>query len=276
MPCLPGSVPCWSCSAKTADLREVMWMELIQSAKNPRVVAWRSLKDRKGRLEQSAFLVEGSRMVREALESSFTVKTILLREDYPLSDKLPEGCPVFRLSEHVFQSVCDTRTPQGIAAVLSLQSRPADGNRLLALDGVQDPGNVGTMIRTADAAGFTGVLFSPDCADLFSPKVLRSTMGSIFRMGFSFPDSLPDALEELKKKGFSVLSSQLDGEPFFERTQVADSFVLIIGNEGNGISDPVKQAATHRLRLPMAGGAESLNAAVAAGIMMYDLVRDTF
>jgi TrmH family RNA methyltransferase len=98
-------------------------------------------------------------------------------------------------------------------------------------------------------------------------------MGSIFRLGFSFPASLPDALEELKKKGYSVLSSQLDGEPFFERSNIASSFVLVIGNEGNGISDDVKAMATHRLCLPMRGGAESLNAAVAAGIMMYDLTR---
>jgi TrmH family RNA methyltransferase len=251
-------------------------METITSVKNPRVLAWRSLKDRKGRLEESAFLVEGARMVQEALASSFEVKSLLLREDYPQPDGIPSGCRMFRLSDHVFQSVCDTRTPQGIAAVLSLCARPAEGPRLLALDGVQDPGNVGTMVRTADAAGFSGVLFSPDCADLFSPKVLRSTMGSVFRLGFSFPSSLPDALEELKKKGFSILSSQLDGEPFFERKQVSPSFVLIVGNEGNGISGPVKDAATHHLRLPMAGGAESLNAAVAAGIMMYDLVRDSF
>ena len=169
--------------------------------------------------------------------------------------------------------MADTKTPQGIAAVLSRRVRPLSGSRLLALDAVQDPGNVGTIIRTADAAGFDGVLLSPDCADLFSPKVLRSTMGSIFRMSFDFPPDLPAALRELKSKGYSVLSSQLDGDPFFERKDVASSFVLIIGNEGNGVSDSVKAEATHRLRLPMQGGAESLNAAVAAGIMMYDLTR---
>ena len=98
-------------------------------------------------------------------------------------------------------------------------------------------------------------------------------MGSVFRLGFSFPSSLPEKLAELKKDGYSVLSSQLDGDPFFDRNPVAPSFVLIIGNEGSGISDPVKAVATHRLRLPMRGGAESLNAAVAAGIMMYDLTR---
>ncbi len=248
-------------------------METLTSLKNPKVLAWKSLKDKKGREEQQAFLVEGVRMVREALSSSFQVKALLLREDFVPDFSLPAEIPAYLLPAHVFQAVCDTKTPQGIAAVLSLQAREASGTRLLALDGVQDPGNVGTIIRTADAAGFDGVLFSPDCADLFSPKVLRSTMGSIFRLGFSFPQSLPEALTNLKKDGFSVISSQLDGDPFYDRKDVASSYVLIIGNEGNGVSGPVKAVATHRLCLPMRGGAESLNAAVAAGIMMYDLTR---
>ena len=249
-------------------------METLTSLKNPKAASWRSLKDKKGREEQNAFLVEGVRMVREALASSFTVRTVLLREDYEPYFPLPENIPVFLMSDPVFRSVCDTKTPQGIAAVLSMQAKEAAGPRLRALDGVQDPGNVGTIIRTADAAGFDGILFSPDCADLFSPKVLRSTMGSIFRLGFSFPASLPEKLESLKKEGYSVLSSQLDGDPFYDRKNVSDAFILVIGNEGNGVSEAVKAAATHRLRLPMRGGAESLNAAVAAGIMMYDLTRD--
>lgn len=248
-------------------------METLTSLKNRKVLSWRSLKDKKEREARQSFLVEGVRMVREALSSSFPVLAVLIREGYQPDFPIPADIPVYLLSGHVFQSVCDTITPQGIAAVLQLCVREACGPRLLALDGVQDPGNVGTIIRTADAAGFDGILFSPECADVFSPKVLRSTMGSIFRLGFSFPVSLPEALSSLKKNGYSVLSSQLDGDPFFSRTGVSGSFVLIIGNEGKGISDPVKTVATHRLCLPMRGGAESLNAAVAAGIMMYDLVR---
>ena len=248
-------------------------MELISSSKNPRVSMWRSLLTRKGRDEQNAFLVEGSRMVSEALSSDFEIRTLLLREDYRPAFSMPEGIPVFSLADHVFSSVTDTRTPQGIAAVLTRNVRPLAGSRFVALDAVQDPGNVGTIIRTADAAGLDGVLLGPDTADLFSPKVLRSTMGSIFRMSFSFPDSLADALRSFRQRGYSVISSQLDGEPFFERNETGSSFVLTIGNEGNGISEVVKAEATHHLRLPMNGGAESLNAAIAAGIMMYDLMR---
>ena len=248
-------------------------METITSLRNPRVLAWRSLKDKKGRAENRAFIVEGTKMVREALSSGLTVKAVLLREDLAESFSVPAEVPAFMLPAHVFDSVSDTKTPQGVAAVLSMRTKPAEGPRLLGLDGVQDPGNVGTIVRTADAAGFDGILLSRECADLFSPKVLRATMGSIFRLGFSFPPSLPEALEKMKKKGYSILSSQLDGEPFYERSGIAPSFVLVIGNEGNGVSGEVKAVATHRLCLPMRGGAESLNAAVAAGIMMYDLTR---
>ena len=133
---------------------------------------------------------------------------------------------------------------------------------------------MGTILRTADAAGFSGALLSPACADVFSPKTLRATMGSVFRLGLSFPASLPDALLLLKNQGYALLSSQLDGEPFYSRSPVTPPLVLIIGSEGNGVSEEIKALATHRLRLPMRGGAESLNAAVAAGIMMYDLIRE--
>ena len=249
-------------------------METITSAKNPRVLLWRSLKDKKGRDAQDAFLVEGNKMVAEALSSSLTVQAVVVRDDVTPSFPIPTDVPVYTLSETAFSAVSDTKTPQGIAAVLSRQVKPISGTKLIALDALQDPGNVGTIIRTADAAGLDGILLGPNCADLFSPKVLRSTMGSIFRMSFAFPENLPAALREYKAKGYSILSSQLDGTPFYERKSISPSFILIIGNEGNGISDPVKKEATHRLRLPMRGGAESLNAAVAAGIMMYDLMKN--
>ncbi len=249
-------------------------MQTLTSAKNPRILSWRSLHDKKGRDVHDAFLVEGIKMVREALSSGFNVQTVLIREGECLPFDVPLSVPVYLLPAHIFQSVCTAKTPQGVAAVLSRRVLPLSGTRFLALDGIQDPGNMGTMIRTADAAGFDGLLLSPDCVDIFSPKVLRATMGSIFRMSFAFPESLPAALRELRENNFSVLSSQLDGEPFYSRHDVSSSFVLIIGNEGNGVSGPVKDEATHRLCLPMRGGAESLNAAVAAGIMMYDLMKN--
>lgn len=246
-------------------------MEHITSLKNPKVAAWKALKDRKGRRESGCFLVEGRKMVEEALASTFDVEAVLVQEGMELPDGLT--MPVYELPAHVLAAVCDTKTPQGIAAVVRMKEQSALGKHIVVLDGVQDPGNVGTIIRTADAAGLDGVLLSNQCADVFSPKVLRATMGSIFRMNLRTTDDLPGELTKLREKGYSILSSQLDGTPFYERQDVAERFALIIGNEGNGVSEQVQQTATHRVRLPMRGGAESLNAAIAAAIMMYELMR---
>lgn len=246
-------------------------MEHITSLRNPKVAAWKALKDRKGRRESGCFLVEGRKMVEEALASAFDVETVLVQEGMELPDGLT--MPVYELPAHVLAAVCDTKTPQGIAAVVRMKEQSALGKHIVVLDGVQDPGNVGTIIRTADAAGLDGVLLSTQCADVFSPKVLRATMGSIFRMNLRTTDDLPGELTKLREKGYSILSSQLDGTPFYEREKVAERFALIIGNEGNGVSEQVQQTATHQVRLPMRGGAESLNAAIAAAIMMYELMR---
>lgn len=246
-------------------------MEHITSLKNPKVTAWKALKDRKGRRESGCFLVEGRKMVEEALASAFDVEAVLVQEGVSFPDGLT--MPVYELPAHVLAAVCDTKTPQGIATVVRMKEQSALGKHIVVLDGVQDPGNVGTIIRTADAAGLDGVLLSNQCADVFSPKVLRATMGSIFRMNLRTTDDLPGELTKLREKGYSILSSQLDGTPFYEREKVAERFALIIGNEGNGVSEQVQQTATHQVRLPMRGGAESLNAAIAAAIMMYELMR---
>ena len=248
--------------------------EHITSLKNPKILRWKSLKDRKGRRENGCFLVEGRKMVEEAIASAFPVEMVLVDIDRAAEFALPPRTPVTTMPSHVLAAVCDTKTPQGIAAVVGMQDSPALGQRLVVMDGVQDPGNVGTIIRTADAAGFDGVLLSQQCADVFSPKVLRATMGSIFRMGIRVTDDLPGQLSKLAGEGFAVISSQLDGTPFYNRAPVGERFALVIGSEGNGVTDEVKAIATHRVKLPMRGGAESLNAAVAAGIMMYELTRE--
>ena len=249
-------------------------LEHITSLKNPKVTTWKSLKDRKGRKESGCFLVEGRKMVEEAVASAFPVEAVLV-DDARLSEfTLPSGIPAYSMPAHVLAAVCDTKTPQGIAAIVRMAEVELRGSRLVAMDGVQDPGNVGTIIRTADAAGFDGVIMSNQCADVFNPKVLRATMGSVFRMGIRVTEDLPGMLANLVQEGASVLSSQLDGEPFYRRSPLNERFVLVIGSEGNGVTDEVKAIATHRVKLPMRGGAESLNAAVAAGIMMYELTRD--
>ncbi|MBR1684011.1 MAG: RNA methyltransferase [Clostridia bacterium] len=247
-------------------------MERITSSHNPRVALWRSLKDRKGRQTQNAFLVEGFKSVSEALHTSHRPLALILRDDVDLPFPLPEDVPTYVVPDSLLSTICDTKTPQGIAAVMPLVPQTVRGNRLIALDGVQDPGNVGTILRTADAAGLDGILLSEACADIYSPKVLRATMGSVFHLPCERTQDLPGRLTQLREGGMAILSSVLGGDPFFKALPtLPDAFCLVIGNEGNGISPEVQAVSTHRLMLPMHGNAESLNAAIAAAIMMYAL-----
>lgn len=245
-------------------------MESITSVKNPRVTLWKSLKDKKGRRETGCFLVEGRKSVEEACSSGFAIESLLVQREEDASAQFP----TVLVPEHVMSAICDTKTPQGIAAIVRMREQHVTGRLLVALDGVQDPGNVGTILRTADAAGFEGVLLSDACADPYSPKVLRATMGSVFHLPAEITPTLPERLEALKQEGYAIISSELDGEPFYHHAPLPDKLVLVIGSEGNGVTDTVRKLATHRLKLPMRGRAESLNAAVAAGIMMYELTKD--
>ena len=173
-------------------------------------------------------------------------------------------------------AVCDAKTPQGVAALCRLpqlhQPLPADKLKIAALDGVQDPGNVGTMLRTLDAAGFDALLLGAGTADPFSPKALRATMGAVFRVPVYACD-LPQQLGAIADT-HDLYAGALDGKPFFERVRTHPGVCVIIGNEGAGISDAVYAVpGIQRVKLPMAGGAESLNASVAGAIMVYDIVR---
>lgn len=253
-------------------------MERITSAKNPVVRAMKALGTRKGREAAGRMLVEGEVMIAEALKCGLTIRDALADEaNAALAGTLEAaGARAFVVPRSLLEGVCETKTPQGVCASFDLpQPLPMDAapDRIVALDGVQDPGNVGTIWRTADAAGFEAVLLGAGCADPLSPKVQRAAMGSGFRVPFMISDDLPAALLGLKARGWTVLASDLRGEDFYHRPDPGARFVLVIGSEARGISDATRDAASALVKLPMRGGAESLNAAVAAGIMMYELMR---
>lgn len=251
----------------------------ITSVQNPQVKAWRALKEKRAREESGCFIAEGIKMTCEAAQHA-RVRSVLFESG--MIDKCGDllktlerqGAQLYCVSEAVLKAVSEAKTPQGILACVEFPPRRSMTGRLIvALDGVQDPGNVGTIIRTADAAGFEGVLLAPGCADVYSAKVLRATMGSIFRMAIENTPDFPAALAKLRAQGYDILSSELSGAPFYAREK-SERAVLIIGNESAGVSEAASREATQRLRLPMRGGAESLNAAVAAGIMMYELGKE--
>ncbi len=237
----------------------------------------RSLKDAKARREAGLFLVEGEVMIREALNCGLKLRELAAEEAHEdFAREVCSGARGFIVTRSLLETICDTRTPQGVCAAfeqpepVALEALP---ERIVALDGVQDPGNLGTIWRTADAAGFQALLLGAGGADPLSPKVQRAAMGSGFRVPFCHAPELAETLIALRKRGYRVFASDLSGADFYARPDAGEKFVLVIGNEARGISDAVREAADCRVKLPMRGGAESLNAAVAAGIMMYELMR---
>jgi len=255
-------------------------MERLDSVKNPLIQRLRALKTAEGREAEGLFLVEGEKLMREAA-GLLSPAAALFEEGADFGD-LPEllrakGARSLTVPRRILEAVCDTKTPQGACAAFS-PPEPLDLEhpplRIVALDGVQDPGNLGTIWRTADAAGFQALVAGPGCAEALSPKVQRAAMGSGFRVPLAKVDDLAAWLSGLAKSGYAVVATSLDGEPFYERAKLPDKFALVIGSEARGISPEVSNSATVSLKLPMRGGAQSLNASVAAGIMMYELCRN--
>jgi len=260
-------------------LREGYCVKEITSVHNPQIMAIRELQKARARRDSGLFLAESMKMVREAIALSLC-RTLIVdakrREEYAeLIDQAEcAGCEVLLVTAAIMQAISEAKTPQGIACTVAIVAQPQalSGRLLVAMDGVQDPGNVGTILRTADAAGFDGALLSSACADLYGAKTLRATMGSIFRVQAMRTENLPAALEEMKSRGYAIVATELGGEDFYAKCP-HENAVLVIGSEGRGVSPEVRAVATHHLALPMRGGAEALNAAVAAGIVIYEMAR---
>jgi len=254
-------------------------MKEITSVHNPQIQMLKGLQKAKNRRESGLFLAESVKMVREALALSLC-RTLVVdgkRQDEHadmISLAQENGCEVLLVTPAIMQAISEAKTPQGVCCMVAIPQEPQtlSGRLIVSMDGVQDPGNVGTILRTADAAGFDGALLSAACADLYGAKTLRATMGSIFRVPSRRTDDLPAALAALREQGYAIVATELGGADFYENCP-HDRAVLVIGSEGSGVSQAVRDVATHHLALPMRGGAESLNAAVAAGIMIYEMAR---
>ncbi len=248
----------------------------ITGSSNQVVKRLRSLKDRKQRLESGAFLVEGSVMIFEALKCGLKpFEALCEAEDDAYYALKNAGASVYIAEKSAIDSACDTKTPQGVCCSFALPSERSVSDadkRIIALDRVQDPGNAGTVWRTADAAGFDFVLFADGCADMYSPKVQRAAMGSGFRVPAKSCD-LVSELQALKKRGFAIVAAALGGGDLYSQDLRFEKLVLVIGNEAHGISDEILALSDVKIQIPMRGGAESLNASVAAGILMYELTR---
>ena len=249
---------------------------IITSKDNETIKSIKKLKEKKYRTE--SFIVEGIKMVKEALEQA-EVEKVIVSETFSSSDDFKSlNCDEQKLiiaSDKVFEDLTDVVTPQGIIAVVKKSSNSEidySDEFVLALDGIQDPGNLGTIIRTADSANIKQILVSKDTVDAYSPKVVRSTMGGIFRTKVIEVEDLAQTLNSFKDNGYKVVTTELSAEKSIYDMDYQKS-VVVIGNEANGVTEEVSKTATDKVIIPMIGKTESLNAAVATSIMIYEYVR---
>ncbi len=252
----------------------------VSSRKNPAVTAYRELSaDRKARVREGRFNIEGVRLCEEALEAGLTLTAAFITES--ALNRYPKVCGLIRehtepvmITDELGAYISDTKSPQGVflTAEIPVNIPATDGEecRLLLLDGVQDPGNVGTMIRTGEALGIDGIALSPECADIWSPKVVRSAMGSLFRLPVTVTP-LTESISRLHSQGFSIYAAVLDEKAHgIDKVTFPPKCAVIIGNEGNGVSREVINSADGNIYIPISS-AESLNASVAAAIFCYEM-----
>lgn len=258
-------------------------MQVITSKDNEFVKSIKKLKEKKYRDENNQFIVEGIKLVAEAIEENASINSIVVCEDCvndgSLDKKLLYEIARFKciyVTEKIFNTLTDVSNPQGILAIID---RKANNNNIdykqdfiVVLDGIQDPGNLGTILRTVDSAGLNQIIVSKETADSYNPKVVRSTMGGIFRVNIIKSDDLVNTLKQLQNKGFEVVVTSLDTQNSVYDIKY-NKKVVVIGNEANGVSKEIQELADKKVKIPMLGKTESLNAGVASGIMIYEYVR---
>lgn len=255
----------------------------ISSSKNPLIKEIKSLSRKKDRWENKLFIMEGIKLIEEAIETGVNIKNILY-SDKLLSTKDGENFfnrlnrlgNIIRVTDSVFNEITGTENTQGILGTCYFDEKSINdaldkqNQFLLFLDGVQDPGNMGTIIRSADAFNIDGIIMGEGCVDSYNPKVVRATMGSIFRVPLYFIADNIAALKNLKEKNFKLYATSLEGSVPNYDILYEDNFVIVIGNESNGVSTEILKLSDKHIKIPMTGGAESLNAGVAASIIMYE------
>lgn len=257
--------------------------EKITAASNPRLKRIAALQQRaKTRREERAFVIEGRRLFLDTPEEFLS--EIYCTESFagdPVNREKLARTGYTLIGDEALLRVSDTQTPQGVLCVARLPEYSpsglfgADGQEplLLVLEDVQDPGNLGTMFRTAEAAGATGILMSRGTADVTNPKAVRATMSSVFRVPFCYAGDLSEALGELHRQGIMTCAAQMSGAASYDMLSYKKGTAFLIGNEGNGLRRETADAARQKLKIPMQGKIESLNAAMAAGILLYEAAR---
>ncbi|MBR1802645.1 MAG: RNA methyltransferase [Clostridia bacterium] len=259
-------------------------MQIISSKDNEQIKYVKKLKEKKFRDETHEYIIEGIKLIKEAIGENVTIKMMIICEDCLEGENAIEQSLLYEIAKYqcvyvtkkIFQLLTDVVTPQGMMAVVEKGDNNDAINYeeeiILALDDIQDPGNLGTILRTADSANLKQIILSQETADPYSPKVVRSTMGAIFRMNIITTNSLEETLRETQKHHFEVVATSLNTQNSIYDINYHKK-VIVIGNEAKGVSQNIQNLADKKVKIPMLGKTESLNASVAAGIMIYEYVR---
>ncbi|MEG2337688.1 MAG: RNA methyltransferase [Clostridium sp.] len=249
------------------------------SKDNKLVKKAQKLKQKKYRESENLFIAEGIRFVECAIENNSLEYILYSSKLYSTSGYervLDSGLDTYEIEESVLEGICDTVNPQGVIGVCRKSLYEVDdalGNLVAIIDGVQDPGNMGTIIRTCDAAGVSGIVILKGTVDIYNPKVLRSTMGSIFHMPIVHIDSLLSIKSRLDEKNYNILATSLEAKSSLYDYDFSNNTAFILGNEANGVSSESFSLATDLIIIPMEGSAESLNVGVANGVIVYEALR---
>lgn len=255
---------------------------IITSAANDRIKELKKLlSSSKARREKRVYVVEGIRMFRE-IPPQAMYQVVVSESGYGRYKQEIECGDVIITTDSIFAALSDTVTPQGILALVKQKDYfyediiSCDDNIqapfLFVLEHIQDPGNMGTILRTAEAAGATGLMLGNNCVDVYNPKVIRSTMGSIFRLPVYVSGDLKSDIERLKSDGVCVFGTHLSGREFYDK-DYKGAVAFLVGNEGNGLSDEISSTADELIRIPMKGKVESLNAATSVAVVGYEVAR---
>ena len=258
-------------------------MQLITSKDNEIIKNIKKLKDKKYRNEQKEYIIEGIKLIEEAIEENAKIKMIIVCEgcveEGSIEQKLLYQIAKYNciyVSEKIFASITDVKTPQGMLAVIEMENSEEkikyDEDIIFVLDGIQDPGNLGTILRTIDSVGLTQVIVSKDTVDAYNPKVVRSTMGAIFRVRVIESQDLVRTMRNIKKHKYEIIATSLDTNNSIYDIDYNKN-VIVIGNEANGVSKAILEIADEKTKIPMLGKTESLNAAVATSVIAYEYVR---
>ena len=258
-------------------------MHVISSKDNEIIKSIKKLKDKKYRDIENSYIIEGIKLLKEAIEEKAEIKQIIICDDCEKTEMISKEL-MYEIAKYncnyvtskIFKYLTEVQTPQGILAVIGKTPKDQEidytQDIIVVLDGIQDPGNLGTILRTVDSIGLTQILVSKETADSFNPKVVRSTMGAIFRVKVIECENLQGKLKEIKKHKYKIVVSSLQTENSLYDIKL-NKKVIVVGNEANGVSAEIQEMADEKIKIPMLGKTESLNAAVATGVMLYEYVR---